>query len=248
MKKLFTLLFVSIFTVLAASAEDTYVVAGVPAMMGSEWAPADTDNQMTSSDGVTYTLVKEGVKLEAGIGYEYKIVKNGTNWFPNENQKVTVSETGIYTVTFTYKVGDEYPSSATVKTGDAEATKHIYGLIGWGNDWTIDIAMTESPEGTWTAVFTGVAIGDYSFKVRADKDWTISYPSENYWLEVKADNTTVTIVFVESTKEISVSQTVVPTSIDKVNAAGDNAPAYNFAGMRAKKGLVIKNNKKYILR
>ena len=78
MKNFFTLLFVSLFTVLAASAEDTYVVAGVEVMMGSNWKGADADNQMTSSDGgETYTLVKEGVKLEAGIAYEYKIVKNG---------------------------------------------------------------------------------------------------------------------------------------------------------------------------
>ena len=68
MKNFFTLLFVSLFTVLAASAEDTYVVAGVEVMMGSNWKGADADNQMTSSDGgETYTLVKEGVKLEAGI-------------------------------------------------------------------------------------------------------------------------------------------------------------------------------------
>ena len=107
--------------------------------------------------------------------------------------------------------------------------------------------MTEDPEGTWTAVITGVAANDYSFKVRADGNWSINYPSNNYNLTVDEDNTTVTIVFVESTKEITVTQTVA-TAIDRVNAEIENAPAYNLAGMKAKKGLVIKNNKKYILR
>lgn len=78
MKKLFTLLVMSIFTVLAANAQDTYVVAGVESMMGSNWDGKDANNQMTTTDSATYTLVKEGVKLEAGINYEYKIVKNGS--------------------------------------------------------------------------------------------------------------------------------------------------------------------------
>lgn len=247
MKKLFTLLVMSIFTVLAANAQDTYVVAGVESMMGSNWDGKDANNQMTTTDSATYTLVKEGVKLEAGINYEYKIVKNGSEWFPSDNQKVSVEKTGIYTITFTYVVGESAPTASTTKTGDAEATKHTYGLIGWGGDWNNDIAMTEDPEGTWTAEITGVISGSYEFKVRADGNWSINYPSNNYNLTVDEDNTTVTIVFVESTKEITVTQTVA-TAIDRVNAEIDNAPAYNLAGMKAKKGLVIKNNKKYILR
>ena len=88
MKKLFTLLVMSIFTVLAANAQDTYVVAGVESMMGSNWDGKDANNQMTTTDNATYTLVKEGVKLEAGINYEYKIVKNGSDWFTYDNQIV----------------------------------------------------------------------------------------------------------------------------------------------------------------
>ena len=248
MKKLFTLLVMSIFTVLAANAQDTYVVAGVESMMGSNWDGKDANNQMTTTDNATYTLVKEGVKLEAGINYEYKIVKNGSEWFPIDNQKVSVGKTGIYTITFTYVVGESAPTASTTKTGDAEATKHTYGVCGWGGDWNNDIAMTEDPEGTWTAVITGVTANDYSFKVRADGAWNISYPSSNYLLTVDKDNTTVTIVFVESTKQVTVTQTVVPTAINRVNAEIENAPAYNLAGMKAKKGLVIKNNKKYILK
>lgn len=248
MKKLFTFLVMSIFTVLAANAQDTYVVAGMESMMGSHWDAKDANNQMTTTDNTTYTLVKEGVKLEAGINYEYKIVKNGSEWFPKDNQKVSVGKTGIYTITFTYVVGESAPTVSTTKTGDAEATKHTYGVCGWGGDWNNDIAMTENAEGTWTAVITGVAANDYSFKVRADGAWNISYPSSDYLLTVDKDNTTVTIVFVESTKEVTVTQTVVPTAINRVNAEIENAPAYNLAGMKAKKGLVIKNNKKYILR
>ena len=251
MKKLFTLMLMSICMVLTANAEDTYVVAGVEVMMGSNWNGADANNQMTSTDGLTYTLVKENLKLETGVDYGFKVVKNGATWIPNgDNIIIEVDETGIYTVTFTYVVGESAPTATAKKTGSAEATKHTYGIIGWENDWKNDITMTESPDGTWTAVITGVAAGTYEFKVRADGQWNIEYPKgegNNETVTVDKDNTTVTIVYVEAPQGITVTQTV-PTAIDRVNAEAENAPAYNLAGMKANKGLVIKNNKKYILR
>ena len=97
-------------------------------------------------------------------------------------------------------------SICMVLTANAQ-DKHTYGVCGWGGDWNNDIAMTESPEGTWTAEITGVAAGTYSFKVRADGAWDYAYPEKDYVYEVKANNSTVTIVFTESTKEIVVSQT-----------------------------------------
>ena len=120
----------------------------------------------------------------------------------------------------------------------------------WDEDWNNDIAMTESPEGTWTATITGVAAGTYEFKVRADGQWNIEYPKgqgNNETVTVAKDNTTVTIVYVEDPQGITVTQTV-PTAIDRGNAEAEKAPAYNLAGVKANKGLVIKNNKKYILR
>lgn len=248
MKKLFTFIMLSIFTVLTANAQDTYVVAGVSSMMGSHWVGTDEANQMTSDDGVNYTLVKEGVTLEAGIGYEYKIVKNGNGWFPNDNQKVTVSETGIYTITFKYTVGDALPTATTQKTGNAEATKHTYGVVGTlVGSWDVDVEMTESPEGTWTAVIKDVAAGEYYFKIRADKDWTIAYPATNKVVTVAEDNTTVTIVFTESNKDIQVTQTV-STGINSLRAADASVKGYNLGGVKANKGLVIKNQKKYVVK
>ena len=85
-------------------------------------------------------------------------------------------------------------SICMVLTANAQ-DKHTYGVCGWGGDWNNDIAMTESPEGTWTAEITGVAAGTYSFKVRADGAWDYAYPEKDYVYEVKANNSTVTIVF-----------------------------------------------------
>ena len=251
MKKLFTLLVMSICMVLTANAEDTYVVAGVDGL-GLDWSGTNEDLLMTTTNNTTYTFTKENLKLESGVEYKYKVVKNGSTWIPDgmgTDIILTVGETAIYSVTFTYVVGESAPTAIATKTGNAEATKHTYTVIGsFIDDWKTDFDMTESPEGTWTVEITGLAAGNYEFKVRADKGWDISYPSgNNYKYTVDKDNSTVTIVFVESTKEITVTQTV-PTAIDRVNADIENAPAYNLAGVKANKGFVIKNNKKYILR
>ncbi len=240
MKKLFTLLVMSICMVLTANAQDkhTYGVCG----WGGDW---NNDIAMTESPEGTWTAEIKGV---AAGTYSFK-VRADRDWlfaYPNENYVCTVNaNNSTVTIVFTEST-KEIVVSQTSDEAPVEI-KHKYGVCGWDEDWNNDIAMTESPEGTWTATITGVAAGTYEFKVRADGQWTINYPASNYLLTIAKDNTTVTIVFVESTKEITVTQTV-PTAIDRVNAEADNAPAYNLAGVKASKGLVIKNNKKYILR
>ena len=238
--------------VLVEEAADKYYVAGVDAL-GLDWTGKNEDLLMTTTDKTTYTFTKENLTLESGIEYGFKVVKNGSTWIPGgDNITIKVTETGKYTVTFTYVVGESAPTATATKTGNAEATKHTYTVYGnfEGEESWKDFNMTESPEGTWTAVITGVAAGTYKFKVRADEEWNIEYPKgqgNNETVTVAKDNTTVTIVYVEDPQGITVTQTV-PTAIDRVNADIENAPAYNLAGMKANKGLVIKNNKKYILR
>ena len=238
--------------VLVEEAADKYYVAGVDAL-GLDWTGKNEDLLMTTTDKTTYTFTKENLTLESGIEYGFKVVKNGSTWIPGgDNITIKVTETGKYTVTFTYVVGKSAPTATATKTGNAEATKHTYTVYGnfEGEESWKDFNMTESPEGTWTAVITGVAAGTYKFKVRADEEWNIEYPKgqgNNETVTVAKDNTTVTIVYVENPQGITVTQTV-PTAIDRVNADIENAPAYNLAGMKANKGFVIKNNKKYILR
>ena len=239
MKKLFTLMLMSICMVLTANAQDkhTYGVCG----WGDDW---NNDIAMTESPEGTWTAEITGV---AAGTYSFKVRADGawTFAYPKENYVCTVNANNS-TVTIVFNEStEEIVVSQTSDEAPVEI-EHTYGVCGSFNNWT-DSEMTEAPKGTWTAVITGVAAGEQKFKVRADNKWTISYPSSDYVLTVAEDNTTLTIVFVENTQEITVTQTV-PTSIDRVNADIENAPAYNLAGMKANKGLVIKNNKKYILR
>ena len=55
---------------------DVWTIAGDSNLMGSNWDVTDTSNDMTTADGVTYTLVKEGVVIEKGVTYEYKVAKD----------------------------------------------------------------------------------------------------------------------------------------------------------------------------
>ena len=240
MKKLFTLMLMSICMVLTANAQDkhTYGVCG----WGGDW---NNDIAMTESPEGTWTAEITGV---AAGTYSFKVRADGA-WDYAYPEKDYVYEVKANNSTVTIVFTESTKEIVVSQTSDEAPVEieHTYGVCGWEDDWNNDITMTESPEGTWTATITGVAAGTYSFKVRADGSWTINYPSNNYEVTVAEDNTTVTIVYVEDPQGITVTQTV-PTAIDRVNADIENAPAYNLAGMKANKGFVIKNNKKYILR
>ena len=236
-----------------APASDTWTVAGTGVIFGTTWDPTDTSNDMTSTDGVNFTLEKTGVTLEAGTTYEFKVVKNhdySEGEYPSTNYGFTVEETGIYTVTIDYNASIPALTHTATKTGEAGPITHTYSVIGTINgNWDTDTDMTKGDDGIYTATFTDVAAGSYKFKVRVDHDWSVAYPSSDYVLEFNADASSVTITFNEETKEINV--TVTPaTGISNITAEdATSAPMYNLSGQRVDasyKGVVIKNGRKMI--
>ena len=94
----------------------TWTVAGEPAaLFGTTWAPSLTANDMTSTDGVTYTWTKEYATLNEGT-IEFKVAKNHA-WaeaYPASNYKLAISQNGIYNVTITF--------NSTTKAVEANAT------------------------------------------------------------------------------------------------------------------------------
>ena len=184
---------------------EVWTIAGGSKLMGSDWNTADTSNDMTSTDGVIYTLVKEGVVLEKGVTYEFKAAKDHA-WaeaYPSSNAQLTVEETATYTVTFTFNASTKEVSASVEKTGEAEVGEKAYSVIGTINgNWDADTDMTKGEDGIYTAVFNDVKAGSYEFKVRVDKDWSEAYPSSNYKVEVAADGSTVTVTFNAETKEV----------------------------------------------
>jgi hypothetical protein len=214
MKKIFTLI-VMLTAALGMQAQDTYTVAGTEALMGSNWNPEDTNNDMTSADGKTYTLVKQDVSLKAGGKYEYKVLKN-RSWdtsYPSANATVEITEDGKYTVTFTFDAETLEPSAAAVRTGDAVFGEQTWTVAGadvlCGNSWdpaNTSNDMTSTDGINYTLVKEGLALEagvGYEFKVVADHAWGEEYPSTNAKLIVEENGLyTVTFKFNKETKEV----------------------------------------------
>ena len=84
--------------------EKVYTIVGEEALVGVDWTPEATTNDMVKQSDGSYKLVKTDVQLVAKA-YEYKVVEGHvwTGWqIPAEgNQTLTINEAGKYTVTFT---------------------------------------------------------------------------------------------------------------------------------------------------
>ena len=203
---------------------ELWTVAGGSNLLGSNWDTADTNNDLTSTDGVTYTLVKEGVVLEKGITYEYKVAKDHawTEAYPDNNATLTVDETAIYTVTFTFNAESKEVSAATEKTGEAEVGEKTYSVIGTINgNWDNDTDMTWNEEyQVYGAMFENVAAGKYELKVRVNHDWAENYGTDgnNYVLELDKDAAVLYVIFNPETKAVS---HIVPDSSEPVQPVGD---------------------------
>ncbi len=223
MKKFFTLI-IMLTAALGMQAQDTWTVAGAKAMLGTNWDPTDTNNDMTSTDGTNFTLVKTGVMLAAG-DYEYKVLKNHA-WDESygvggENAKLTVDADGEYTITFTFSTATTEVGATAVKTGDYVAP--VVGDQTWtvagveplcGSNWNpADESndMTSTDGVNYTLVKEGCQFEkgvSYGFKVVADHAWGEEYPSDNYDLTVTENGIyTVTITFNKDTKEVNATAT-----------------------------------------
>ena len=231
---------------------DTWTVAGTLPLVNKSWDPSDESADMTTTDGVIFTYVKEDITLEKDTNYEFKVVKNHA-WgeeYPSSNYVVNVNETGKYKATITFNANTKEVACVTEKTGSAGPVTHTWGVVGTlVGGWDDDVEMTKDADGLYKAVVENVAKGDYEFKVRADHAWDISYPGgDNYKLNVAQDASTVTVTFNEETKAVDANVSAA-TGINTAKTIELNGAVYNVAGQMVTdsyKGLVIKNGKKTI--
>ena len=223
----------SIVVTLGAPDEEvvTWTVAGTAPLVEKSWDPADASADMTSTDGENFVYTKEGITLEKGTEYKFKVAKNHA-WdeaYPSSDYVVTVDETATYKIEITFNSKTKEVSFKSEKTGAPAEVTHTYSVIGTlvGN-WDVDTDMTKGDDGIFKAVFTNVAAGNYEFKVRADKDWGTSYPGSNYKLTVEKDGSKVTVTFNEETKEVkataeAVEILTVAKALEIINGLADGA-------------------------
>ncbi|WP_155941836.1 hypothetical protein [Prevotella sp. AGR2160] len=210
MKKLFFLFF-ALMTVGMVHAEDIYTIVGSKILQGggTDWDPENTNGNLKQNSDGTYSLTLTDVSLEAGVNYQYKVVKNHSEWASYSNQTVSVTETAKYTVEFklTDVTGwkDNAPTVTLTKTGNVGEIIHTYSIAGGerlfpGNTWDPTYAggaMTlNTSTGLYTATLKGVALRYYedltnadqedkdkqAFKVCVDGGWGTYYPEQNYYL------------------------------------------------------------------
>ena len=168
-----------------------YIVAGVAALCGSEWAPGDEANRMSDEDGdgiytITYTAVEPG-------NYEYKVVANlpnGTqNWLCNDgwsNEVVSVVETCDVTICYDKASGKIYAIGDGVNTEETIASCVVAGFSSLcGSEWDPGDLKNEMKDedgnGIYAITFYGVAPGYYEFKVvenlsNGTRNWLTNNP------------------------------------------------------------------------
>lgn len=184
MRKFFSLFVAALFS--ATMFADTWTVAGAPAsVFGSEWAPSNTDNDMTLVDGL-YTLVKEGVTAPAG-NVEFKVVKNHA-WsesYPGSNYKLAIAEDGQYDITITFNESTKEVNATAVKKGSVVIEKHplvvgeaaIVNGAGWQNDNTDNLMVSSDGGLTYVLTIAGLELSarDYEYKIVENGSWTAYY-------------------------------------------------------------------------
>lgn len=130
----------------AVIGEKTWTVAGFGTILGVEWDPKATENDMIKQeDNVTYILTKTNLTIAKG-GYQYKICANhnwsenyGDDTDPEGNASIYIEEDGIYDVTFTFNSVTKEVSATAVRTdtdgisqiaGDVKAKNVVFNLQG----------------------------------------------------------------------------------------------------------------------
>ena len=253
--------------------DQTWTVAGVEPLCGSNWNPADESNDMTSTDGVNYTLVKEGCQFEKGVSYGFKVVADHA-WgeeYPSDNYDLTVTENGIYTVTITFNKDTKEVNATATKTADWTPGAKVWTIAGakdlMGSEWDpkdTNNDMIDTGDGTtFVLVKEHVALlelTEYDFKVLANHSWTENYGANgvaggsNVVLMVdKAGIYTVTFVFNTESKELfATAEEEDPTAIQAVKSTvANDGVMYNLQGQRVQvgfRGIAIQNGRKVVMK
>ncbi len=177
--------------------EMVYTVAGVESVFGSNWDPADNNNNMVKGDDGIYRLTKSGVALTGN--FEFKVVGDH-NWSIYEwpigegnNYVATVTEEGIYTIDITFNPEAEEANRITCtlsKTGDIQ---HVYTVVGTANlfeaDWDPNYEKNEMVKGSDGRyhLYTGGYFTEGTeiyFKVVRNHNLDISWPEENRLISI----------------------------------------------------------------
>ena len=130
MKKILLMLVALIATSFSAMAEDIYIVAGSEELCGTVWDGTDHNNKMTDNGDGTYS--KTFTNVAAMNGYQFKVVKNGVEWYGDEaDNNITFNVTTACDVTITFNT-TTFKSTVT-GTGVQAYVFNVEKVVAVGN-------------------------------------------------------------------------------------------------------------------
>lgn len=130
MKKILLILVALIATSFSAMAEDIYIVAGSEELCGTVWDGTDHNNKMTDNGDGTYS--KTFTNVAAMNGYQFKVVKNGVEWYGDEaDNNITFNVTTACDVTITFNA-TTFKSTVT-GTGVQAYVFNVEKVVAVGN-------------------------------------------------------------------------------------------------------------------
>ncbi len=176
--------------------EMVYTVVGPQDIFGSEWAPADTTNNMVKDEDGIYIWSKDDVALYGD--FSFKVVGNHSydiyQWPTVGNWDAHLTEgEGIYSILITFDPEAEPDLRITctlTKTGSIAPVEHTYTVAGtenlFGSNWALEDEANDMVKGedgiyTWTkndVVFDAAAT--IEFRIVQDHAWTYAWPSGNW--------------------------------------------------------------------
>ncbi len=185
MKKILLMLVALIATSFSAMAEDIYIVAGSEELCGTVWDGTDHNNKMTDNGDGTYS--KTFTNVAAKNGYQFKVVKNGVEWYGDEaDNNITFNVTTACDVTITFNA-TTFKSTVT-GTGVQAYVFNVEKVVAVGNgvgawlngaNWDPNAdanKMTQVADKVYEIAFDNVPVDEgYMVKFVTNGSWTDNF-------------------------------------------------------------------------
>lgn len=185
MKKILLMLVALIATSFSAMAEDIYIVAGSEELCGTVWDGTDLNNKMTDNGDGTYSKTFTNVAVKNG--YQFKVVKNSTEWYGDEaDNNITFNVTTACDVTITFNT-TTFKSTVT-GTGVQAYVFNVEKVVAVGNgvgawlngaDWVVDAdanKMTQVADKVYEISFDNVPVDEgYMVKFVTNGSWADNF-------------------------------------------------------------------------
>lgn len=207
-----------------------YRVAGSAGLCTSEWNATDDNNLMSyNSLNARYEKIYTGI---AAGSYEYKVVKNGSDWMPEDNQIVEVAEDGATVVIWydeaTGEIGSEVSKDLVIKFyyNRPDGNYENWSLWNWDDVGTsaTDTPFAADAEGKMVVTYkVAPAASQVGFIVR-DPNWTKD-PDGDRFVDVSKYVSGELVVYLESGEsafEVDDTNAVAGAKISKAVSEGGN--------------------------